>query len=1091
MTWGFRRKIFSDVTAVRGMSAAWLTLVVSLLITAWGWHLAQANAEHNAHDRFHFRIDEVRTAIADRLRDYEAVLRGAKGLFSASEEVTREGWRAYVQSLKLDQAYPGIQAIAFVKRVSASQKNVHIRKIRAEGFSDYAIWPQGARAEYLPVIYLEPFAGRNLRAFGYDIASEPVRRAALEQARDTGEAAVSGKITLVQETGEDKQPGFILLLPIYRNGAPIDTVEARRDALFGYVDIAFRMGDLMRGTLSTNTPDVDVKIFDGPKITEESLTYDHDLHTRFKRAGDKAAFFHTRSLDVHGHIWTLYFSSLPPFEASIDRDKPRLVLAAGTFISLLFFIIVWSLVSRKASLLAVNKKLKAEIIERQREKEVLQQVGQVLSTATGETFFRELVCNLAGTLRMDYAFIGELDQQNKLLIHVRAICAHGKLIDNFDYDLHGTPCENVVGQRFCAYPDHVQQLFPHDKPLQEMGVESYMGAPLFDSAGAPIGLIALLHSQPLVNYQQAEPILTISAARMAAELERQQADAQMRQLSSAVEQTADAVVITDRHGVIQYVNPAYEQITGYALKEVLGKNAGVVKSGEHGKDFYQELWRTILAGQVFRGVMVNRKKDGSLYYEEKTITPLKDARGHIVRFVSTGKDITQRLQSEERLHHLAHHDPLTGLPNRALLQQRLNQAMREADQNERLVAVMFLDLDRFKTINDTLGHDTGDALLKTVAERLPICLRPGDTVSRLGGDEFTIVLGNVAHVDDVTRMAQKILDQFIAPFRIGGRDLFVSPSIGITLYPLDEKQSENLLKDADVAMYCAKELGGNQFQFYTPDLNARAARRLELETGLRLALERQEFILHYQPLVDMQTGRIRGMEALLRWQHPEFGLIPPLDFIPLAEETGLIIPIGEWVLKTACAQIQAWRKTGFPALQVAVNLSSKQLRDKNLIAAVRQALTESGLESRYLDLELTESVLMQDMELATSILKELKTVGISFSLDDFGTGYSSLSYLKRFPIDYLKIDRSFVRDITADSVGAGLVKAIIAMANVLDIKVIAEGVETYEQLEFLRSHGCDITQGYFCSPPVNAETFTDLLRDWDQIKAGKCSIQGR
>ncbi|OGI51537.1 MAG: hypothetical protein A3E57_09005 [Candidatus Muproteobacteria bacterium RIFCSPHIGHO2_12_FULL_60_33] len=729
--------------------------------------------------------------------------------------------------------------------------------------------------------------------------------------------------------------------------------------------------------------------------------------------------------------------------------------------------------------------------ERQREKEVLQQVGQVLSAATGETFFRELVRNLAGTLRMDYALIGEVDQQNKLLIHIRAVCAHGKLIDNFDYDLRGTPCENVVGQRFCAYPDHVQQLFPQDKPLQEMGVESYMGAPLFDSAGAPIGLIALLHSQPLASYQRAESILTISAARAAGELERRQAEAQMHQLSSAVEQTADAIVITDRRGVIQYVNPAYEQITGYPLKEVLGKNASVVKSGEHGKGFYEELWRTILAGQVFRGVMVNRKKDGLLYYEEKTITPLKDAGGNIVRFVSTGKDITQRLQSEERLHHLAHHDPLTDLPNRLLLQDRLTQAMREADQLERLVAVMFLDLDRFKTINDTLGHDIGDALLKTVAERLATCLRPGDTVSRLGGDEFTITLANVAHVDDVTRVAQKILDQFISPFRIGGRDLFVTPSIGITLYPLDEKQPENLLKDADVAMYRAKELGGNRFQFYTPELNLRAARRLELETGLRQALERQEFILHYQPLVDMKTGRIRGMEALLRWQHPEFGLIPPLDFIPLAEEIGLIIPIGEWVLKTACAQIKAWHNTGFPALQVAVNLSSKQLRDKNLIAAVRQALTESGLEARYLDMELTESVLMQDMELATSILKELKTVGISFSLDDFGTGYSSLSYLKRFPIDYLKIDRSFVRDITTDAVGAGLVKAIIAMANVLNIKVIAEGVETYEQQEFLRSHGCDITQGYFCSKPLAAQDFTELLQDWDRLRAGKCSTQNR
>jgi len=914
------RAIFKDA-AIRGMSVAWLTLIVSLLITGWTWYLAQAAAEQNAHDRFAFRIDEVKIAIADRMRDYEAVLRGAKGLFNASEEVTPEEWRAYVQSLNLDRVYPGIQVVAFVKRVPASGKEAHTHAIRAKGFPGYAIRPPGRRAEYAPVIYLEPFAGRNLLAFGYDISSEPVRRAGLERARDTGEAAISGKITLVQETGENTQAGFIMFLPIYRKGAPTDTVEQRRNALEGYVDIAFRMEDLMRGILSKNVHDVDIEIFDGAGMTEESLMYDHDTRTRFNRSDDSAIFSHTTSLDIHGHAWTLHFSSLPAFEASIDKDKPRLILAGGAFISLLFFVIAWSLVSRRASLMV--------------------------------------------------------------------------------------------------------------------------------------------------------------------------AEAQTRQLSSAVEQTADAVVITDRRGIIEYVNPAYEQITGYSRQEVLGKNASVVKSGEHDENFYGELWRTILAGRVFRGTMVNRKKDGSLYYEEKTISPLRNADGNIVRFVSTGKDITQRLESEERLHYLAHHDPLTGLPNRVLLQDRLKQAMLEADRSGRMVAALFLDLDRFKTINDTLGHQIGDVLLKTVAERLATCLRASDTVSRLGGDEFTIVLANVASVDDVTRVAQKILDQFVPPFHIGGRDLFVSSSIGITLYPLDEKDPGNLLKDADVAMYHAKELGGNVFQFYTPALNARAARRLELETGMRRALERQEFVLHYQPLVDMQTGQLQGMEALLRWQHPELGLIAPLDFIPLAEETGLIIPIGEWVLKTACAQIKAWHDAGFPALQVAINLSSKQLRDKNLIAAVKQALTESGLDPRYLDLELTESVLMQDMELAAAILKELKTVGVFVSLDDFGTGYSSLSYLKRFPIDYLKIDRSFVHDITADSVGAGLVKAIIAMANVLHIKVIAEGVETYEQLDFLRRHGCDIAQGYFCSKPVAVETFTEMLRNWDRLRAGKCGIQGR
>lgn len=571
--------------------------------------------------------------------------------------------------------------------------------------------------------------------------------------------------------------------------------------------------------------------------------------------------------------------------------------------------------------------------------------------------------------------------------------------------------------------------------------------------------------------------------------ERKKAEGKLARLGRILDDSTNEIYVFDTDTLhIMQVNQGAQRNLGYTMEAFKALTPLDLKP-EFTKQSFESLLAPLRRGETRALVFetVHKRKDSSLYPVEVRLQ-LSQTESPPV-FVAIVQDITERRQSEERLHHLAHYDTLTDLPNRVLLQDRLNQAMREADRLERLVAVMFLDLDHFKTINDTLGHDIGDALLKAAAERLQASVRPGDTISRLGGDEFGISLANVAHVDDVARVAQKILEQFISPFRIGGRDLFISPSIGITLYPLDEKDAESLLKDADIAMYRAKELGRNQFQFYTPELNVRAARRLELETGLRQALERQEFILHYQPLVDMRTGRIRGMEALLRWQHPEFGLIPPLDFIPLAEETGLIVSIGEWVLKTACAQIKAWHDTGFPALQVAVNLSSKQLRDKNLIVVVKQALKEAGIEARYLDLELTESVLMQDMDLAVTILKELKAVGVSFSLDDFGTGYSSLGYLKRFPIDYLKVDRSFVHDITTDSFGAGLVQAIIAMANVLNIKVIAEGVETQEQLELLRRYGCDITQGYYCSKPLAVETFTELLQDWDRLRAGKCSIK--
>ncbi|MBI3574186.1 MAG: EAL domain-containing protein, partial [Gammaproteobacteria bacterium] len=395
-----------------------------------------------------------------------------------------------------------------------------------------------------------------------------------------------------------------------------------------------------------------------------------------------------------------------------------------------------------------------------------------------------------------------------------------------------------------------------------------------------------------------------------------------------------------------------------------------------------------------------------------------------------------------------------------------------------------------KIINDTLGHHIGDALLKAVAERLKSCVRPGDIIARLGGDEFTVVLANVAHVDDVARVARKITDSFVQPFRVEDRDLFTTTSIGITLYPFDEQDTEGLLKNADAAMYHAKESGRNVFQFFTAELNVRAERRLKLETALRQALEKNQLSLHYQPQVDTKTGRITGMEALLRWQHPELGSVSPVEFIPVAEETGLILPIGDWVLRAACRQIKAWHATkfSFSKMQVAVNISGKQLRQKDFPDHVRGVLLETDLEPRYLDLELTESLLMVDAEETGDIMHVLHDMGISFSVDDFGTGYSSLSYLKRFPIDILKIDQSFVRDIASDPNDAAIVKTVVVMAHTLGMRVIAEGVETYEQLAFLRDQDCDGSQGYYCSKPLAADEFTELLADWERIRQGRCRL---
>ncbi len=558
--------------------------------------------------------------------------------------------------------------------------------------------------------------------------------------------------------------------------------------------------------------------------------------------------------------------------------------------------------------------------------------------------------------------------------------------------------------------------------------------------------------------------------------DRLKVEAERRKLSFAVEQTADAIIVTDREGVIEYINSAFETTTGYNRAQAVGQTPRIVKSGKHDQEFYALLWKTILSGQIYRNVFINRRKDGSFYHEEKTITPIKDDQGRITHFVSTGKDITERMQAQDRLQYLAYHDVLTALPNRLLFMDRLEQALTRAPRRARQLAVIFLDLDRFKVINDTLGHDSGDQLLQVLAERLGDCVREGDTVARVGGDEFAILLNDMASNDDVVIVARKIIEVFAKPLNVYQRELFVTTSVGISVYPNDGEDAKSLLKNADTAMYRAKDAGRNTYQFYSADMSAKAVERLTLETGLRRALEHEELVLFYQPLVDIKTGGIIAVEALLRWQHPQLGLLPPSEFISLLEETGMIVPVGEWVMRQACNQARAWRERWKQPLRVTVNLSARQFNAPDLAGQVTQLLKETQLDPALLEFEITESILMQHAESTIETLRRLGALGCRFAIDDFGTGYSSLAYLRRFPIHVLKIDRSFVRDIPGDNDDAAIVNTIVAMAHNLRLQVVAEGVETDQQLAFLRVSGCDAMQGYLFSHPLPAEEITALLQ---------------
>ena len=555
------------------------------------------------------------------------------------------------------------------------------------------------------------------------------------------------------------------------------------------------------------------------------------------------------------------------------------------------------------------------------------------------------------------------------------------------------------------------------------------------------------------------------------------AELEMRKLSAAVEQTADSIMITDQNGIIEYVNPAVTQMTGYSRDELVGQNPRILKSGKQSDAFYQRMWKTILKGEVFTEVVINRHKNSRLYFEEKTITPQKDTQGNIISYISSGKDITERMEAQERLHHLAHHDGLTGLPNRILLQDRLDQAISRSRWHKRKIAVLFLDLDRFKVINDTLGHNVGDIMLKEMALRLSDCVREGDTVARFGGDEFAIILNDIANEDDIPQVLNNIYNSLVAAFDCEGRELFVTTSIGISLFPDDGENGQTLLKKSDAAMYHAKRKGRNTFQFYSTDDEQQAIERLTLESSLRRALERDEFVIYYQPQLSLSSCKVESYEALLRWQHPEHGMVSPDNFIPLLEDTGMITSVGEWVLQSACAQEKANQLAGHDAKKVAVNISIHQFRQKDFIQMVERTLKNTGLDAKYLEIEVTEGVLIDDMKETSSKLEELHSMGISLSIDDFGTGYSSMNYLRRLPFDLLKIDRSFVSDVTSSSDDAAIAAAIITLAHSIGLEVVAEGVETMDQLCFLDKLGCDSIQGYLCSPPLPAAAFTKMEHD--------------
>jgi diguanylate cyclase (GGDEF)-like protein/PAS domain S-box-containing protein len=1558
----------------------WLVLALCLAATYGLWRGSERDAKYVQQVEFDSQVKDVHVLIAQRLAAYEQVLRGAAGLFTASAAVTGEEFRAYVTALKLKEHYPGIQGVGFSLAIPARDKARHMAALRRQGFPDYAIHPGGERESYAAIVYLEPFIDRNLRAFGYDMFSEPVRRAAMERARDTGVAAVSGKVRLVQENDGNAQAGFLMYLPVYRNGTIHDTPAGRHADLLGWVHELFRMDDLMLGVFGQHTGQLDIEIYDGDKVLPETLMYDSDRRRVLDR-NRVSAYASVRTLDMDGNHWTVAVYSRPAFEARMDREKPRLIAFAGTALSVMIGLLIRSLTQGRTQAIRLAETMNRELIKSEGRfhslftdsqvtmllidpadgrivdanraacayygypyerllampigdidmlppealAEMLAQIrsarcehflfrhrlagGEVrdvevhsgLVSISGQTLIYSIVHDITGRMRAEERlrqlstviepspasammtdpkshilyvnprFTGiagyapdEVFGKNPRLLKSgqtpRAAYAepwatlvgggnrHGEPVDSkrdrdiyweethispvgnaagamahyaainldiagrrrmeealrenerrlrriaasvpgcvyqfridpegrmsfpfmsdgianvygigaaeaersaqalFDpifeadlpmihasirrsleslerwrceYRIHGpdgalrwlcgesTPqreadggvlwhglitditesrvlqerlrqshdllqnlsaqvpgliyqyqlfpdgrsrmpyASAAIGEIYEVTPEQVREdatlvfdrLHPDDNegilasiresartlepwryeyrivlprqglcwrrgdarpqrladgstlwhgfitditerkrsegqeqarnrifellagggtlpeilvqavkylewanerllcmilladesgrrlkvgaapslptfyveamdglaigegtgssgtavfrdvfvavedirshpdwaPFRDLaaqaGLMSCWSEPIRSSKGAVLGAFAVYQKQPGAPGARDLDLIRQAAQLAGIAIERKHIEAELLLASSVYQASGEAIMVTDAAHLIVAVNPAFTRLTGYALPEVAGRNSILMGTGGQGDTFDQAMRHVLATAGHWQGEVWDRRKNGETFAAGVTINAIPDKDGKVYRYVALLSDITEKKRSDEIIWEHANYDSLTHLPNRRLFRDRLQQEIKKTQRAGLSLALLFIDLDRFKEVNDTLGHNVGDLLLVEAAQRIHGCVRDSDTVARLGGDEFTVILSQLNDVAHVERIAQAIVRTLGQPFRLGEEMAYVSASVGITMYPADAVEVEDLLKNADQAMYVAKSQGRNGFSYFTASMQNAARERLRLINDLRGALAADQFSVYFQPIVDLRTGRIAKAEALLRWRHPVRGLVNPGYFIPLAEEVGLIRDIGDWVFREAARWMRHWHGQR-RAIQVSVNKSPVQFISGHCYADWKNHLQDIGLPGESLVIEITEGFLLGDRPEVARELEKFHDLGMKVAIDDFGTGYSSLSYLKRLDIDYLKIDRAFIRDMDSDPDALALSEAIIVMAHKLGLQVIAEGVETAKQRDLLAAAGCDYGQGYLFAEPMPAQEFDALL----------------
>lgn len=997
--------------------------VVALMLVTLGIagsvFYAASHSEAELQDRELNEYGQRLTArISDHLIRHREVLASIRNFAVVTPEFTFAQFERFTRHSLREN--PDIFALSFNDLVSESKRSkyevwagglsplpgFHITERNAQG----QLVPAEPAQQHVAVRFIVPL-DKNLPAVGYDIASEPVRRQAIQSAIEHGTLAMTAPLWLVQE--QRRRIGLLELYPVYRQSTTSGSEQHQLPLGFavGVLKVDELVGIALKGMLR---PGLDIQLRDAHAPVSNALLYRSDVNVLGAVPFSASQVAWSSRLDVADRSWEL---ALVPSRVYGEPGRHWFAWAVG-MVGLLFAtllqVLMLGMTGRAAVMLRKNEELSAS------ESRYLQ-------------LFHENP--LA-------AWLYDTASQRFLLVNDRAV-AH-----------YGWPREAWL------------QMRRSDIVLTEhQGNENEQQHRCRDGSRIDVRVNAspAMYGEIDARLEVVEDIT-----------EEKRIQARLLLADKVLLSSSDGIVVTDTRGMVVSVNPAFSGITGYSSEEAIGTNVRFLQSDRHPPAFYRRMWRAVVRKRQWQGELWSRRKNGDVYLEWLNISAVLDDAGNVSHYLGTFTDITAQKQAREKIDFLAFHDALTQLPNRVLGQDRLKQTVMAGQRHHRQFAVLYMDLDKFKYVNDTHGHTVGDALLQAVARRLTLLLRSEDILCRLSGDEFMIVLQDVSEQEDVISVCEKILMHLAQPFDLEGLRLHTSFSIGIALFPQDGKDADALMRNADTAMYEAKLDGRNTYRFFDQQMNAEMLRYVQTRDALRLALERQEFELHYQPQVEFHTGRVVAAEALIRWNRPGYGVVMPTDFIPAAEESGLIVPLGKWVLREACRQAAAWRAFVWKDAVVAVNLSGAQFRQGQLEEHIFAALHDSGLDPSCLELELTESILLLDTDTVLTSLRRLKSRGLRLSIDDFGTGYSSLSYLKRFRVDKLKIDQSFVRDILQDEEDRAIVQAVVEMARSLNLRTIAEGVEDVDRARMLEELGCDEGQGFVFTkalPPTDFEAW--------------------